>query len=131
MLYADAARVTLERIRLHVQQRLSRELLNDPTVTALINQQTGDAIVHAIAEYAGQKQVGQVECVYPTTWWDAFKDRWFPGWLKRRYPPAFTRTVLNAQVIYPNLRLPDHTHTITLFENHYPLERRKRKPHDA
>lgn len=23
---------------------------------------------------------------YPSTWWDAFKDRWFPKFLKQRFP---------------------------------------------
>lgn len=26
---------------------------------------------------------------YPSTWWDAFKERWFPAWAKRRWPPRF------------------------------------------
>ncbi len=27
---------------------------------------------------------------YPTTWWDAFKARWYPRFLRKRYPPQFT-----------------------------------------
>lgn len=26
---------------------------------------------------------------WPSTWWDAFKVRWFPNWLLRRYPPMY------------------------------------------
>ena len=28
----------------------------------------------------------------PATRWDAFKLRWFPAWLLRRFPPRFTHT---------------------------------------
>jgi len=26
---------------------------------------------------------------YPETWWDAFKARWYPKFLKKRYPPKY------------------------------------------
>jgi len=31
---------------------------------------------------------------WPTTWRDAFKDRWFPGWLKTRWPVQYTKISL-------------------------------------
>ncbi len=27
---------------------------------------------------------------HPKTWWDAFKDYWYPNFLRRRFPPQFT-----------------------------------------
>lgn len=27
-----------------------------------------------------------VQEAWPENWWEAFKERWFPGWLLRRYP---------------------------------------------
>jgi hypothetical protein len=29
--------------------------------------------------------------IYPTTWWDAVKHRWFPDWALRRWPVHYTR----------------------------------------
>jgi hypothetical protein len=29
------------------------------------------------------------EFVYPVTRWDAFKDKWFPTWAKRRWPAKY------------------------------------------
>lgn len=28
---------------------------------------------------------------YPETWWDAFKERWYPNWAKRRWPVKMKR----------------------------------------
>lgn len=28
---------------------------------------------------------------WPKTWWDAFKERWFPGWAKSRWPVEYER----------------------------------------
>lgn len=39
---------------------------------------------------------------WPATWWDAFKDRWFPAWAKRRWPVE--RTTLKQLV--PTLDAP-------------------------
>lgn len=36
-----------------------------------------------------------VEWIYPyEDWWQAFKDRWFPTWLKKRYPVRTTETLI-------------------------------------
>ena len=39
--------------------------------------------------------------VYPETWWDAFKDRWFPVWALNRWPATF-RTY-TAKALFPKL----------------------------
>jgi hypothetical protein len=28
---------------------------------------------------------------WPKTWWDAFKERWFPNWAKAKWPPQWER----------------------------------------
>lgn len=35
---------------------------------------------------------------YPATWWDAFKDRWFPLWLKLRFPPRYKRIFVKETI---------------------------------
>lgn len=42
---------------------------------------------------------------YPKGWWDAFKLRWYPRWLLRRFPPTMTR--LNVIGFYPQLAFTD------------------------
>lgn len=48
---------------------------------------------------------------YPTTWWDAFKVRWYPEWLLKKFPPNITK--LEAVALYPKISMPDeHSKTI-------------------
>ena len=51
---------------------------------------------------------------YPETWWDAFKDRWFPNWLERRFPARMVEKNVHFNVLYPNFKpvLPKERYTI-------------------
>jgi hypothetical protein len=46
-----------------------------------------------------------VDVSFPRDWWQAFKDRWFPQWLKRRFPVMKTR--IEGMAYFPKLQLPD------------------------
>jgi hypothetical protein len=54
------------------------------------------------------------EATYPADWWQAFKDRWFPAWAKRRWPVGYVTVVLDARILYPELKisLPDQPHVL-------------------
>lgn len=41
------------------------------------------------------------EIKYPKDWKEAFKERWFPKWLLKRYPVKYYR--YNFKLIYPDL----------------------------
>lgn len=34
-------------------------------------------------------KIGLDEISHPSTWWDAFKERWFPEWAKKRWPVQY------------------------------------------
>lgn len=52
-----------------------------------IRVRVGIASGRAYLRFCRQVYSHQVAAVaYPINWWEAFKDRWFPKWLKRRYP---------------------------------------------
>jgi len=51
---------------------------------------------------------------WPKTWWDAFKARWFPLWLLRRFPAEFDEFSINRPVYkaaYVNVVTPDRDKT--------------------
>ena len=35
---------------------------------------------------------------WPKTWWDAFKDRWFPVWAKKRWPVEWSELRVDEPV---------------------------------
>jgi hypothetical protein len=47
---------------------------------------------------------------WPATWWDAFKDRWFPAWAKRRWPVEWRR----LKQVVPELDAPGTLHPMYL-----------------
>lgn len=49
----------------------------------------------------------KVDTTYPKTWWDAFKDRWFPSWLKERYPVEWTKVEVDEPQYVVVLGLDD------------------------
>lgn len=50
------------------------------------------------------------EFKYPADWWQAFKGRYFPYWILKRYPVKYN--TVQAAVIYPEYKpaLEDETH---------------------
>jgi hypothetical protein len=44
---------------------------------------------------------------YPTTWVDAFKERYFRGRLLERFPVAYTKRTMTKRIIYPDMIIPD------------------------
>lgn len=46
---------------------------------------------------------------YPSTWWDALKERFAPAWFRDRHPVRFTEVTASLSELYPDLKveLPD------------------------
>jgi hypothetical protein len=42
---------------------------------------------------------------YPSDWWSAFKLRWFPEWMLRRWPAQYTCHQINLTTLYPDFRV--------------------------
>jgi hypothetical protein len=45
---------------------------------------------------------------WPATWWDAFKERWFPAWAKKRWPVEWT----TLKQLVPTLEAPTGHQTL-------------------
>lgn len=44
---------------------------------------------------------------YPKDWWEAFKERWFRGWLRKRCPVVYR--VVDIKALYPDMVQPSKT----------------------
>ena len=60
------------------------------------------------------KALGQTleEIHYPSTWWQAFKQHFFPRWLLRWFPVEYTGHKIVT--FYPKIALPDEPHWVTI-----------------
>jgi hypothetical protein len=69
----------------HVQV-VSNELISDNLtvdVSALPYFENDQTVIRSIYRLAVYEEL---LCRYPADWWQAFKERWFPKWLKYHYP---------------------------------------------
>lgn len=106
--------VTLEKIKVAIMQRVSNQLLD-----AVVDINEVESFVHNAVDLRLQGYIwgetGKTETIkYPATWRDAFKERWFPKWLLRRYPVNYQVHEISARTLYPNFKIsvPNETHVL-------------------
>lgn len=75
--------VTLQKIRFAVTQNLyPQDLQYD-----IHHDYMHDRMIHMLNWNLLGKEIETR--TYPSTWWDGFKAKYYPKWLKARYPPEF------------------------------------------
>jgi len=57
-------------------------------------------------------KIEDVKYSWPTTWWDAFKYRFFPAWLQYHYPVNHTHRGHKVYLQYPDLAIPEMQNTV-------------------
>ncbi len=62
--------------------------------------------------YEVYSQAKERDVTFPETWWQHFKQRWFPSWLLRRYPVRLTTVTVRAEALFPDLEPLRHRHRI-------------------
>lgn len=94
-------KVLLERIRFGLNAHLSKEFAEQIHLTSYIDAFTQSVALKFQADIFGQKLEG---IQYPKNWIEAFKERWFPHWLLKKYPVQYT--VMDIHALYPHLLIP-------------------------
>jgi len=64
-----------------------------------------DSMMATLTAYAWGEETQNIVIHYPSDWKEAFKDRWFRGWLLRRYPVKRTIRTVKVTAVAPNLKL--------------------------
>ncbi len=111
--------MVLEKFRLqvytHLREELIDEIVADPEVRLEEHAQfMADTVaVHIRMDILG-RNLAKIECEYPATWWDAVKERWYPGWAKRRWPAQKIKHKLIARELYPLVSLPEKSPIVHL-----------------
>lgn len=106
-------KVVLEKFRYAKQFKVARYVLESlvieqrPALDYLLNEQIYELSCHVMAEKLIDKTL-PVSFDNPTTWWDMFKIRFFPGWLICKFPPLYTLTTKHVHfeeyATYPQLK---------------------------
>jgi len=104
---------TLEKLQIGFMQNISPYLL-DADVN--ISERIGHNIECQIRGFIWADEAKRYVFKYPADWKEAFKERWFPKWAKRKWPVVYKNHEITARNIYPELKLsiPKETHTVVL-----------------
>ncbi|HEY9661964.1 MAG TPA: hypothetical protein V6C65_26205 [Allocoleopsis sp.] len=71
------------------------------TKASVIEDITGHFIMDIQRQLYGKK-LDEFSCTYPANWKEAFKERWFPSWLLKKYPVQYTYQRFERKVVFPN-----------------------------
>ena len=108
------AEAVLYRLKVRVKAMVTKEFLLDSYVT-VEKMLTDNFKVQLTAYLWGETETVQT-VRYPKNWKEAFKERWFPSWLLRLSPIEFTEIVIEAKVMYPDLKvsMPREKHMVKI-----------------
>jgi hypothetical protein len=114
----DVESFSLDKIQIGMEQAVTAELLQAHG-TAIYDDIFRTIRLQIRGYVLGERMEDQSRSVtYPATWWDAFKERWFPKRALKRWPAKRTTFTVDVKVIYPELHrkisLPDERHTFLL-----------------
>lgn len=106
--------ICVERLRISCQTLVTNEVIEHADVTV--------AVAHAIDSLRFQMdsyvaalpdKTISIHEQWPVTWWDAFKERWFPTWLRKRYPVQYNNIDIEERTfkaICPHIDMPRGRH---------------------
>ena len=99
---------TLERMRIYIFTIIDEKLLGEfagprTTEVSVLGNFVADQVVFKLRQEILGNTLEEVSVKYPSTWWDAFKDRF----LKRFTKINYIRVKLTARELYPKLAFPD------------------------
>jgi len=105
----------LEKIRLGIARAISDTVLLDADVEQVRDYICNDIHYRVQGFIWGQRQPDRI-ISYPASWWEAFKERWFPLALLRRFPVEYIEYTISATVLYPeyHVAIPGQKNSILL-----------------
>ena len=109
--YVPYRTVTLEKLTFGMNLKVAREADSDYTDHYIAYQVRG----YVWSQDAGKK----VTFKYPADWWEAFKEKWFKGWLLRRFPVNYTHKEFQVKATYPDLLVQKNEPVLRLMEATY------------
>ena len=96
--------------RIIVQESIDPHMARNMELIAYEDVVTRNMAVRLIRYIASTDgRVDTIEHIsYPETWWDAFKERWYPKWMLRRWPAEHVERALTLKQVHmcPHLDIP-------------------------
>lgn len=115
----EVHRIAVEKIRVEMHARFDERFHGDFRVTADRLPWNPSEIQYQFETYLlglpEKRIVIDEHHEWPSTWWDAFKHRWFPKWALRRWPVNFEELHIDInetqyKAVCPHLSCPQSDH---------------------
>jgi len=93
----------LEKVFFEVEQNVSEYAAAQLDIQSYVDY-TGRGIATRFRVAIFEENVGKKLFSYPEDWKQAFKERWFPKWLLKKYPVKYTEITTEAKIWYPDFK---------------------------
>lgn len=103
--------VTLKRDLVGAAHRVCLETLekmgenHSDTTVNVVFENTTRSLLLSMRRFIYREDVFTKTVSYPATWWQHFKESYFPDWLLRWFPVRYAHRDLRAHCTYPELML--------------------------
>jgi len=107
--------VRLEKIKICITEHIDKNLLMEANIDILKDMYSRRFALQLTGFIYGERSP-ETTIQYPSTWWDAFKIRWFNKYLLKKYPAKYTTHHIQFNVMYPDFKyaLPEGQRFIDL-----------------
>ena len=108
-------RVQLESLKLMAEAYVSAELLDQLANGCKVGVFWNDILDGLVVKLTARITSQELDCImveYPMNWWEAFKERWFPAWVKARWPVTWLVRTVTSYGLYPKVAMPHQCSTI-------------------
>lgn len=106
-----------ERVQLEVVTQAVRAILDDyglpnenyelSVVQGFKLEQVGRDMALHLTRRIPKETVAHFHIKYPKNWKEAFKERWFPNWLLKKFPVKYNEVKYDVEAFYDKVSLPD------------------------
>ena len=100
--FSGYEKLACELVEYQARVHLSGEamLLRNLEVRSHFDRMTQSLVLELRSMAASRERVETEEMKLPDGWWEAFKERWFPGWALKRWPVKWKRFVVTTRVYH-------------------------------
>ena len=118
---SEIKRIVCEKVRVNCRQAMARRMIEDANIDVVCDH-IADALIFQMESFvqALPDQRISIHKRWPKTWWDAFKDRWFPVWAKHIWPVKFETISVEERTfkaVCPHLDMPREEHVSWMFQH--------------
>ncbi len=93
--------LTLEKLKIRARAHISNTVLEDMKIE-MLSDFLADSFVANLRAFVWSNQITHEirETAIPATWWDAFKEAYFPNWLEQRFPIRTTTITTETKYVH-------------------------------